>query len=144
MSTSLGADLAALALDEVHRLGEVRRFGGRVAVVLGDRAAGVDRDDVGACAGQPNAMRTSLPAGGPCHVGDLARKRLSSAMVDIVRVVNDVVQVIDRDRCDRELTAVAAQPAPRPRVGGHVRVGVGHRVGGVDEFGATTGGSWEP
>jgi hypothetical protein len=29
-------------------------------------------------------------------------------MVDIVRVVNDIVQVVDRDRRDRELTAVAS------------------------------------
>ena len=65
-------------------------------------------------------------------------------MVDIVRVVDDVVQVIDRDRRDRELTAVAAQSAPRPRVGAHLRVGIGHRVGRIDEFGRDDCGSWEP
>src|SRR3954469_25371476 len=56
-------------------------------------------------------------------------------MVDIVRVMNDVMQVIDRNRCDRELAAVAAQPAPRPRVALHVLIGGGHRARRFDKFG---------
>ena len=68
----VGEDLAPLALDQVHRLGEVLGQRGRIAVVLGDRPAGVDRDDVGAGAGQPDAVRAALSARGARHVGDLA------------------------------------------------------------------------
>src|SRR4051812_9115562 len=56
-------------------------------------------------------------------------------MVDIVRVMNDVMQVIDGNRRDRELAAIAAQPAPRPRVVRHARIGGGHRARRFDKFG---------
>jgi hypothetical protein len=52
----LGEDLSALALDQADRLGEVFGSGREIAIVFGDRSACVDRDDIGAGAGQPDAV----------------------------------------------------------------------------------------
>ncbi len=88
-------------------------------------------------------MRPTSSAAAPVTYATLPASGVLSAMVDIVRVVNDVVQVIDRDRRDRELAAVASQPTPRPCVGRDVVVGVGHRPCRIDEFGRDDGGSCE-
>src|SRR5438105_1793393 len=64
----------------------------------------------------------------------------SDSMVHVVGVVDNVVQVVDRDRRDGEFAAVAAQTAPRPRVGWHVGVGVGHDTCGIEQFGGDRGG----
>ena len=114
---------------------------GCIAVAVGDGPAGVDRDDVGARPGQPHAMRTALSACGSRDVGDRPASGLSvcsvascrgcSSMGDVPGVMDDVVQVIERDRGDGEFASVAAKSAPRPGVGGHPGVGVGDRVGGV-------------
>jgi hypothetical protein len=53
---AVGKDLAAFALDQVHRLGKIFRLRRRIPVVLCDRPAGVYCDDVGPGAGQPDAV----------------------------------------------------------------------------------------
>src|SRR5436305_108629 len=45
------------------------------------------------------------------------------------------MQVIDGDRRDGELAAVAPQSGARPRVVGHRRIGVGDGFGGCRQFG---------
>ena len=65
-----GQHLAAGGLHRPDRLGQL--FGGaeRIGDGLRDRAADVDRDDVGALAGQPDRVRPALTARGPgneCH-----------------------------------------------------------------------------
>ena len=59
---------------------------------------------------------------------------------DVPPVVDDVVQVVDRDRRHREPAAVAAQSRSRPFVGGHRRVGVRDPVRGLHQFLGDHGG----
>src|SRR5829696_2305250 len=79
------------------------------------------------------------PRAAPVTYATLPARGSSSAMVDVVRVMDDVMQVIDRDRLDGEFAAVAAQAAPCPPVGGHISVGVGHNACGVEQFGSDRG-----
>ena len=60
-----GQGLPPGGLDASDRLFEVLERGQRVGDRRCHRPTDVDRDDVGALAGQPNCMSSSLPAGGP-------------------------------------------------------------------------------
>ena len=65
-----GQDLAALGFHQAHGLAEIFRGGRRVGQRVGDLRADIQRDDVGAFAGQPHRMRAPLRtsgAGNECH-----------------------------------------------------------------------------
>ena len=68
----VGGDLGALVLDQPNRLGQILGLCGWVADVCTDRTARVDGDDVRTRAGQPDAVRPALSAGGAGDVGDSA------------------------------------------------------------------------
>jgi hypothetical protein len=77
----LGKDLAALALDEVDRFGEVLGRGSGVPVVRGHRTACVDGDHVGTRPRQSHAMRAALSPCGSRDVGDPSGQWLVSVLV---------------------------------------------------------------
>ena len=68
----MGGNLGALVFDQPNGLGQILGLRGWVSDVRTDRSAGVDGDDVRAGAGQPDAVRASLSAGGTGDVSDSA------------------------------------------------------------------------
>ena len=65
-------DFGALVLDQPNGLGQILGLRGWVADVRTNRTARVDGHDVRPGAGQPDAVRTTLSAGGAGDVGDSA------------------------------------------------------------------------
>ena len=68
----VGGDLGALVLDQPNGLGQILGLSGRVADVRTNRTARIDGHDVRPGAGQPDAVRPALSAGGTGDVGDSA------------------------------------------------------------------------
>ena len=62
-----GQRLAALGLDQSHRLGEVLLGGAHIRDGVGDRRTDIADDDVGAVPGQSHRVGAALAAGGPRH-----------------------------------------------------------------------------